>query len=290
MKKTLSIFISCLFLFQSCSQDSAEFKTSDKGLKYKFINKNKEGKKAKQGDVLVMKMSYKTEFDSMLFHTKEMGGTINKILDAPSFDGACVENAFAMLLEKDSMQFMINTNDFYTKTLKRKVPEFAERSKNLIFNVKLIKIKTKEEIVAEKKRLHESNSQEEMRRLKNYLIQEDIKIKPKMSGLYFIEKQKGTGQNAMPNDKVKVHYIGKFINGMVFDSSVERAEIFEFILGKDRVIDAWQEGISYMKKGSKATFIVPSHLAYKAKGVENVIPPYATLIFEVELLDIIKSE
>ena len=105
------------------------------------------------------------------------------------------------------------------------------------------------------------------------------------SGLQYIMLQEGTGDTPYPGQTVKVHYSGFLVNGTKFDSSYDRNQPFEFVLG-GRVIQGWNEGIQLLNKGAKAKFIIPPNLAYGQRGAGGVIPPNATLIFDVELLDI----
>ena len=106
------------------------------------------------------------------------------------------------------------------------------------------------------------------------------------SGLAYKIIKKGTGAKAEAGKTVSVHYTGKLSNGTKFDSSYDRNQPIEFELGRGRVIKGWDEGISLLNVGSKATFIIPPDLAYGARGAGGVIPPNATLIFDVELVDI----
>jgi peptidyl-prolyl cis-trans isomerase A (cyclophilin A) len=94
------------------------------------------------------------------------------------------------------------------------------------------------------------------------------------------------GKSPSKGQKVTVHYMGKLPNGRVFDSSYQRKDPISFYLGEGQVIEGWDEGISLLKTGEKATFVIPSHLAYGSSGAGDVIPPNATLIFEVELVKI----
>ncbi len=106
------------------------------------------------------------------------------------------------------------------------------------------------------------------------------------SGLAYKIIKKGTGAKAEAGKTVSVHYTGKLSNGTKFDSSYDRNQPIEFELGRGRVIKGWDEGISLLNVGSKATFIIPPDLGYGARGAGGVIPPNATLIFDVELVEV----
>ncbi|MDK2772836.1 MAG: peptidylprolyl isomerase [Flavobacterium sp.] len=104
------------------------------------------------------------------------------------------------------------------------------------------------------------------------------------SGIKYIVLQEGLGKQPLDTNIVKVHYTGMFVDGKVFDSSVQRGEPVEFPLNK--VIPGWTEGVQLMKEGAKYKFYLPSNLAYGERGAGGVIPPNADLIFEVELLEV----
>ena len=106
------------------------------------------------------------------------------------------------------------------------------------------------------------------------------------SGLEYIEIEVGEGAAPQPGENVAVHYSGTLEDGTVFDSSYTRDAPIVFPLGKGRVIRGWDEGIALMRVGGKATLIIPPALAYGAQGAGGVIPPDATLTFDVELVGI----
>ena len=106
------------------------------------------------------------------------------------------------------------------------------------------------------------------------------------SGLQYVDLVKGDGREAHVGETAVVHYTGWLENGTKFDSSVDRGTPFSFQLGAGRVIKGWDEGVVGMKIGTKRKLTIPSHLGYGPRGGGKIIPPDATLIFEVELLDL----
>jgi FKBP-type peptidyl-prolyl cis-trans isomerase len=110
------------------------------------------------------------------------------------------------------------------------------------------------------------------------------------NGLKYTDTKTGDGATATPGNKVSVHYTGWLYNngakGAKFDSSVDRGQPFQFTLGAHQVIAGWDEGVAGMKVGGKRTLIIPPELGYGARGAGGVIPPNATLMFDVELLGV----
>ncbi len=104
------------------------------------------------------------------------------------------------------------------------------------------------------------------------------------SGLRYIVLQEGTGKTPSAYNNVKVHYTGSFLDGNIFDSSVERGQPIDF--GLNQVIPGWTEGVQLMKEGAKYKFYIPYQLAYGAQGYPGAIPPKSDLIFEVELIKV----
>lgn len=113
------------------------------------------------------------------------------------------------------------------------------------------------------------------------------KMTKSSTGLYSQDLTVGTGATATAGDSVQVHYTGWLANGTKFDSSVDRGKPFEFRLGAGRVIKGWDEGVAGMKVGGKRKLVLPANLGYGASGV-GPIPPNAVLVFDVELLGIVK--
>ncbi|RMD62438.1 FKBP-type peptidyl-prolyl cis-trans isomerase [Candidatus Parcubacteria bacterium] len=113
-------------------------------------------------------------------------------------------------------------------------------------------------------------------------------LQPDTSGLVVEDIQEGTGKEVHNGDRVRVHYKGTLEDGTVFDSSYQRKQPFEFTVGQGAVIKGWDLGLLGMKVGGKRKLVIPPSLAYGKEG-RGSIPPNATLTFEIELLDIVKS-
>ena len=118
-------------------------------------------------------------------------------------------------------------------------------------------------------------------------LQENAGLKQAATGVYVKSVKKGTGPKVEPLQSVKVHYTGRFVDGTVFDSSVERGEPFTFTVGAGQVIPGWDATVSDMKVGDKVTVLIPSDLAY-GEGRQG-IPPYSPLVFDIELLEIVNE-
>ena len=126
--------------------------------------------------------------------------------------------------------------------------------------------------------------------LQAYFAKNNIKATKTASGLYYTIAQKGIGENAKPGKKVTMNYTGKLMDGKAFDSNIDpkfnHVSPFTFTLGQGNVIKGWDEGVQLLNIGTKATFYIPSALAYGPNGMGGAIPPNAVLLFDVELVAI----
>lgn len=127
---------------------------------------------------------------------------------------------------------------------------------------------------------------EELRKQKELLDSVAAGYDETPSGLRYKILQEGDGKKATRGAMVSVHYKGQLLDGTVFDSSYKRKQPIDFAIGVGQVIPGWDEGIQLLKVGDKARLVIPSHLAYGERGAGGVIPPNATLIFDVELMNV----
>jgi len=291
--------MAAMVVFAACNKSPYPgYEASESGLYYKFYNtKDANAVTAKTGDFVVVRMLYKTNKDSILFNSKNVSRDGSGVLEFPlgpaSFKGS-FEDALNMMSPGDSASFLVNADSLFLKTFRApKLPPFVESGTMLTFEVKLEKIKSKEEMQKEQqekaeqqKVMNELRKSEEPKSIAKYIEENKITAKPTASGLYYIEKVKGKGKKVMTGDTVMVNYKGMFLDGKIFDSSEKAGKPVEFPIGQGRVIKGWDEGIPMMNIGGKAQFIIPSSIAYGEMGAQNVIPPYSPLLFEVEVVGV----
>ena len=279
----------------SCNKSEFDgFTKAENGLHYQFFTHDENGVKAVEGDGVSIKIVYalkRTPTDSVLFDSKvnseDGSGTIRYILPKSSFPGS-LEDAITMMSKNDSAAFIISADSFFLKTNKMTaLPPFAKPGDKLKISIKMVEIKTKKDLEENQKKQEAeiaALSETEKPKLDQYLADNKITTTPTASGLIFIETQKGKGKDhPKASDEVTVHYTGTLLDGSKFDSSLDRGEPAKFPLSQ--VIPGWTEGIQLMTKGSKAKLIIPSSLGYGPRGAGAQIPPFSSLVFEVELID-----
>ena len=173
---------------------------------------------------------------------------------------------------------------------------YGDRSTNgipadaiLIFDVEVTDVKTAEQLKKDAEEKVAVEKLNEDKQLKDYFAKNNIKATGTESGMYYVITKQGTGDNAKAGQKVSMSYLGKLLNGKVFDKNVDSNFVctrpFTFNLGQHQVIQGWDEGVQLLNKGTRATFYLPSYLAYGPRGTGG-IPPNSILIFDVELTNI----
>ncbi len=308
MKKVMIIALLLNFGFLvSCGQgETSQYpgyeKMEDK-LYIKQFKENPEGREIAKGDVLTLRMKYTTQDDSLLFETMPGQPPVQMQADTSKFEGDFM-GIFIGMHEGDSMSVIVDADNFFMKTAGMpQRPQFIDSGSVLYFTVGIEKVQTMAELEAAKSAANAEKIAEEQAILQEYLNENSITAEPTPSGLIFISKKEGTGKKPVGGDQVRVNYEGRLINGTYFDTSIEEVakeqglyderrpyEPFQFTLGQGQVIQGWDEGIAMLKEGGKATLIIPSTLGYGANPRPGgVIQPFNTLIFEVELVEVVKN-
>lgn len=287
MKRFMLVALAMILVGSMASCKHPGFKKHETGFYYKFYEQNDTAAQPQIGDVITMMYTMRTA-DSTLDGPRPMQ---IEILDQ-IYEGDIFE-AIKMMHVGDSATFILNADTFFHYFMGQEF-NIETKKHDLYFDIKLMNVMPKVEVEAMRQQQMEQqrlffeqlkNSEDSLRI--DYMTRNNINAKPTASGLYIIHTQKGTGAPAEAGKTVSVHYTGRLLlNDEVFDSSIQRNQPFEFVLGEGKVIPGWEEGIATMNEGGKATFIIPSKLGYGEQGAYPVIPPYCTLIFDVELLSV----
>ena len=266
-------------------------KALESGLEIKKIKKGK-GRRVKEGEFITFDFEIRF-LDGKLAYSSIESNRPASYEYGKRFDTKGLMEALGTMRQGDEVELLIPSS---LALGEKGRPGMVEPYTALHYFVRLTDVKTKAEHEAEleAKRKNEAAKLEAARLqeasvLAKYIADNEITVEPTASGLYFISTLEGDGEQAVAGDKVKVHYTGTLLDGTKFDSSVDRGQAFEFVLGQGKVIKGWDEGIAMMKVGGKATLILPSSLAYGERQAGALIKPYSPLKFDVELLDIIKE-
>lgn len=261
------------------------FQKTKSGLEYRIVAKSKSNSKPKFGDIVYIDMSYQTENDSVLFNSKNVEKNFKMRVAMPSHKGGCIEEAFMMLSEGDSAIFKIDAFNFFTYTQNKvNIPNFIKKGDKLIFKIKLKKIVSDNEYVKQNKEMFTYYISQENSLIERFLLNYNYPTVKLESGLRIMTIKKGNGKKPSKSKTVSIHYTASFIDGGVFDSSIERNEVFKFVIGKNQVIPGLEEGVLQMNIGDHAILVIPFRLAYGEEKY-GIIPPFSTLVFEIELLD-----
>jgi len=286
------LIVFLLFLLLGCSKKSSRFpgySITKTGIHYKLISLGDGSAKPEILNYLTVNISYRTIKDSLFFQ-----GLRKFQLTAPRYKGS-IEECFMMLVLGDSASFYFPADSFFVKTLETSRPRFINKGDLMRADIKMMEIQTEKQYQLEKEAfLNWINDFGDYERviLKQYMDGEKLSIAPTSSGLYYIPIIKKEGKSVAIGDTITVNFEGRFFNSKIFDSTKKRNEPFQFVYGqKWQVIEGLEEAIGMMKEGEKSLFIIPSKLAFGEKGSSTgIIPPFTSVIFEVELIEVKKGK
>lgn len=259
----------------ACSSKYPGYDKTATGLYYKIFKVSKDTVKPKIGDWVSLTMRY-TYKDSTLFNSKAaMGNPVRFQLPVSDFKGDIYEG-ISMLSPGDSADFIINADSLFKKTFRQPaLPAFIDSNSVIHFYITLLTVDSPQSMM----------KKEEVA-LQKYITDNKITVAPLPSGLYYIETVAGKGMKVDTGKWVKAHFKVSLIGGNQIFSSYDRGEPLQFEFGKRFDTPGFEEGVSKMLKGGKATLILPSKIAFGEMGRGAMVPPYSPVIYEVEIVDI----
>ena len=271
------------------------YEKNQNGLYYQFFTQNA-GEQPQVGDLLEVAIS------CMINDTMPLIPNTQNImqLQSPMFPGD-INEGLAMMHKGDSASFIVNIDSTFKYLFGQPtLPAEFNPTDVMRFEVK-VKDFYPEKVYAqnfandvknrnaERMAMLQNDYPEETAKaakdLANYLAKNGIVAEPTETGLLYVVTEPGNGEHPEVGKSVKMHYTGKLLDGTVFDSSVERGEPFQFVLGVGQVIAGWDEGVQLMTKGEKGVFYIPYYMGYGERQAGEQIVPFSNLIFEVELID-----
>lgn len=273
MKKNNQLLVAALGLIMA-SCGTGEKKTPG-GVEY-IVHKSGSGAQLKLGDTVLMNITQRLN-DSILAESRKVVGAPVPVLISKSVEKYDLMEGLALLKEGDSATFIIPFD-----SLPEPRPPFGKKGDKL-----------KVTFAVEGKYSSAIQKDKDQKEIKEYLDKNKLNATTTPEGVYVAVNQEGTGEQPKAGDTVYVHYTGKLLSGKVFDSSQDSTlrpgmplEPIKFPIGQGFVIKGWDAGISSLKKGSKATLVIPSVLAYGLQGSPPAIPSNSVLVFDVELVDV----
>ncbi|MBN2813337.1 MAG: FKBP-type peptidyl-prolyl cis-trans isomerase [Bacteroidales bacterium] len=288
MKHRLLFFAMLLpFVLHSCDRLAKYpgYKRAGHGIYFQLHTIGEDSLRAKPGDYITVKLAYLTLDDSVFFE-----GTRKLQVNPPAYEGA-IDECFMMLSEEESATFIIKADLFFDITLQGELPSFMTTGDPMKVKVDMLDIQSAADYLKEKEAFLswiEDFGDYEKVVLKQFIEEEKLDVDPLPSGIYYLNLRPGNGKKVAPGDTVTVDYEGRFLNGKFFDSTRKRHQPFQFVYGTEwQVIKGLEEAIGMMAEGEKSLFILPSELGFGNRGSSNnIIPPFTSLIFEVEILKV----
>ncbi len=304
MKRTMkmaTLLVAGAMTLVSCNNgDSDGFKTTENGLQYKFEKLNPDAQQVQEGDVLVGEMTIK--FDSTVLFTNK--GNARRIAQAnPNFEIKIGEGLMLMHIG-DVATFVMDADTAAKYVGPNQMPPTYQPGKGMKFyyEISLQDIVSKEEIEQERINYEESAQKrkaDEPTEIANYIKENNITVTPTAEGLYVIVKKKGNGPKVAVGKTVSVNYTGRLLDGTIFDSSVEsdarkgdiynaqrKYEPMTYVVGRDKLIDGWEQGVLGQPEGTVLQLVIPSALAYGPRQAGEHILPYSPLVFDLQIVSV----
>jgi FKBP-type peptidyl-prolyl cis-trans isomerase FkpA len=286
------------------------YKKLPSGLQYAFIVDKPTSPKPEEGGQISLNMQSQCNNRILYSTAQQFKGKPGVYgVAQPAFKGDLIE-VIMLMTPGDSAVCLVDADALF-KNAKSKMPDFIKKGDKVQYFIKLVSVKTKDKVIKEQTAAFEKQMKEQAAKqkaeaaklvvkddkaLQAYFKKKAITPEKTATGLYYMLKEEGTGDKAAANDTVVMNYTGYFMDGKKFDSNEDTAfkhvQPFTFVLGRGSVIKGWDQGIAMMKQGGKATFYIPSGLAYGAQSRPGSpanpkgIPANSILLFDVELVKV----
>lgn len=272
----------------------APVKVTANGTQCQILTTNN-GRKIKLDDIITFHVVQKTAKDSVLFSSYKAGNPVQVKVQ----ENGDLMDVFPLLAEKDSALVKISTDSIF-KNNEAQRPPFLPKGSFISCIIKIEKVQSLDEAIAERKTMMDGLAAKETADMNKFIADKGLVLTTTPSGLKYKITAPSIKRKPVAGDSVQVNYVGRTVDGKLFDTSIEaeaRAgglvqpgrtyEPIAFKVGQGMVIPGWDEGLMLLGEGAKATFVIPSKLAYGERGAGEDIKPFNTLVFDVQLMKVI---
>jgi FKBP-type peptidyl-prolyl cis-trans isomerase FkpA len=293
MKKYILYLLALTMVVKANAQ--TDLQRTPKGALYQIFTHNT-GDKIKLNDVITFQFIQKTDKDSVLYSTYTTGKPVQAQIVA-SKNIADLMEIFPLLTVKDSALVKVPADSIFAGHEDQR-PAFFPKGSNLTFILKIEKVQSLNDAIAERNAAIEQAKTTEIKDENKYIADHKLILKTTPTGLKYIITKPSVKPKPLKGDTLLVNYTGRTVDEKVFDSSIEEVaksaglqqpgrtyEPIQVIVGTGGVISGWDEGLLLLNEGSKAMFVIPSSLAYGGQG-QGDIRPYNTLVFDIELVKV----
>jgi FKBP-type peptidyl-prolyl cis-trans isomerase FkpA len=292
--KYILIFFALTIVLNANAQTTLQ--RTPKGASYQIFTQNP-GEKLKLNDVVTFQFIQKNYKDSVLFSTYTAGHPVQTQVVASKGIADLME-IFPLLAVKDSALVKIPVDSIFAGHEDQR-PVFLPKGTAITFILKIERAQTLDEAIAERNAAIDKVKAAEKADEAKYIADHKLILKTTPSGLKYVITKPSAKPKPLKGDTLLVNYAGRTTDGKLFDSSIESVaksgglqqpgrnyEPLQVIVGTGSVIPGWDEGLLLLNEGAKAKFIIPSNLGYGEHGNGDAIPPYSTLVFDIELVKI----
>jgi len=280
MNRFLTLILLSL-LIVSCNK-SGKIIEHEKGFKYIPFRHSDYGLSPRVGDIVTVYFKVTTPNDSIL----QEENNLNLQVQQPQHQGGTIDEAFMFMNRGDSMAFFINGHNYYEYYMKETPPEFLAKNDLLRFDIVLHDVMSMKKFEELRRQRLSTGELEEKILLDNYLERVSKKRTEIDSMLFWIPEIDTKGRLIKENDIVEIHYIAYFIDGKIFSETYQSDSPFIFTVGDNRVIEGFNKVMPHIRNGSKGRIVIPSYLGYGSKGLPDLVPPFTTLIFDIEVVSV----
>ncbi len=276
-----------VLFFAACTDENngSKRQKSPQGLSYTVHQHDETARTPKLGDVLSLHLQYRAG-DSLYYDTYQQKEPIELRYTQEIFISSFNEG-LGFMNEGDSVSFYIPIGQLYPNL--SKAPEFLKKQKEVVQTVKLVSVESNADFNGKRKNELDKQRLKEEAAIERYLSENKLVGKKNPDGIYYTLEKLGVGPKAVHGAIVVFNYEGRLLDGTVIESNMNSNRPFKYELGYGGVIDGWEYGLGVFNKGSKGKLLVTSNNAYGSRGRKGAvaIPENATLVYDIEVLDII---